>query len=224
MNETQKALLEKGIIILPNEIGHDAYEMIAEALLSNPDREIKMYCAGDGGSPRDGFAIVDLVQAHGQVVGMLAGLACSAHSFIWTSCAKRFVYPHGAIGVHKIGYSELNRALDSRTAQQHIAELEMYERWMAKLYAGDAQDDSDSWYKVIQEAGRDEYMIFPAEILVKMGMARDVGELKLTPPQHPLPTGLPSGAHSQARGEGLENGNEAVTARTWTSMDALKNL
>lgn len=162
--------------ILPNQIGHEDYQIAAKVLLSNPQAQIILYCAGDGGSVRDAFAIVDLIRAHGNVVGMLAGTACSCHSIIWASCSQRYVYPYAVLGIHKVGYGELGRGLDTKTALQLIDELGTHERYMAEIYASASNKSIQWWHKAIQEAGRDEYRLLTSAELVSMAMARPFGD------------------------------------------------
>lgn len=57
----------------------------------------------------------------------------------------------------------------------------------------------DWWYKVLRDTGSGGVTRYPARQMIQFGLARDVAEFKLTPPQ-PLPT-------SQARGEGSEKSN-----------------
>lgn len=174
--------IDRGIVILPDEITHDTYRWIAETLLMKADRQIVLYCAGDGGSVRPGLAIVDLIYQHGNVVGMLPGGALSVHSWIWAACQTRYVYPHGGIGVHKVGYSELNRGLDSKSAAQLTSELEQYERYIAGIFAGASRSSADWWFEQIQKAGREEYDMYPAARLMGLAMAKPAHEFVMPGP------------------------------------------
>lgn len=168
--------IDRGILILPDEVTHDTYRWLAEILLMKADQRIVLYCAGDGGSVRPGLAIVDLIYQHGHVVGMLPGWALSVHGWIWAACQERYVYPHGGIGVHKVGYSELNRGLDSKSAGQLVGELEQYERYISGIFAGASRASAAWWFEQIQKAGREEYDTYPAARLFGLDMARPARE------------------------------------------------
>lgn len=49
MNDTQKNFLKQNVIVLPNEIGPDAYEYVLEAVLEKPDQKLFLHCRGNGG-------------------------------------------------------------------------------------------------------------------------------------------------------------------------------
>lgn len=160
-----------GIFILPDVIDHAAYEALAELLLTE-QAPLRLYCAGDGGSIRDALAMVDLIRAHGDVLGMLAGTAASCHGVIWAGCARRIVYPNAVLGVHKVGYAELNRGFDTHTAGLLMSELDQYEHLNAQIFARASNQSVQWWKQQIQAPGSQEYRIFTAEDLINLGMAR----------------------------------------------------
>ena len=132
MDERDLKLLKKrGIVVLPQEIEHDTYRMLLEALIIAKDRQVKLFCRGDGGCSRTALAMVDLIQHHGDVIGLLPGEANSSHVTIWAGCKERYVYPNGLIGLHKVAWAESSFHADSRSARLISDEFERAERRMA---------------------------------------------------------------------------------------------
>jgi len=176
MNETQEKLLrERGVIILPEDIRHETYvDTLSLLLLAESEwtAEIKLYCAGSGGSAPDAIAIVDLIQARGNVTGYLAGQAQSCHTTIWAGCNKRIVYPYASIGVHGLRWSSLSEQ-DIRSLNNRNNELVSGERKISNIMASacSAEFDETFWRGVIQETGSDGIRIFDAVDCIKMGMA-----------------------------------------------------
>lgn len=204
MNETQKALLEKGVVVLPDVIEHDTYLYVLEALIERPERVV-MYCAGNGGSARDALAIVDLVQQHGHVVGMLMGFALSANSVIWASCIKRYVSPNGGIGVHRIASRQSDSLIDIAKVNLIAEEYTYIEARMIEIYAAASRLHERTWHGILQEAGSDWYRWFGAAKLVgEMGMAQDISEYFIAYGLTPYNFAKPANDEGSENGKGQE--------------------
>jgi len=192
MNETQKALLETGMVVLPNYISHEVYETVLEALAMRPE-QVVMYCKGDGGDVSSALAIVDLIQKHGDVVGMLPGEANSSHATIWAGCKERYVYPNAVMGVHQVAWDRHEGRLDSHTLWLLAVDFAATDAQVARILAAASNKSMDWWYKVLRDTGSGGVTRYPAGKLIQMGMARDVGEWKPSPPAL-----LPQGEGSNA--------------------------
>lgn len=92
-----------------------------------PDKEIRMYCRGNGGSCRTAFAIIDIIQQHGNVVGLLTSEANSNHGVVFAGCPRRYVYPRALLGLHRTALDELYH-VDSPYARNRYDELEAGDR------------------------------------------------------------------------------------------------
>lgn len=183
MNEThEKMLTERGVIVLPETIEHETYrDVLALLLLAETawvDKPIRMFCAGNGGSAPAAIAIVDLIRAHGNVIGMLAGQADSSHAVIWAGCKARYIYPYGSIGVHCLKWDGLPERQDRQSMRHRENELLIGEAAIAAVIgdACDAEHGSDFWLEAMRKAGSDGVKLFTSGEVLMMGMARPISE------------------------------------------------
>ncbi|MBZ0295891.1 MAG: ATP-dependent Clp protease proteolytic subunit [Anaerolineae bacterium] len=177
MDENQRKLLEeKHTIILPDDIDHDTYQFMLEALMEHPGR-VKLYCNGDGGSARDALAIVDLIQQHGDVVGLLVGMAVSSHVTVWASCKTRYISPNGGIGVHRVASRQTDSLLDAHRAQLIAEEYGYIEDRVARIYSAASCLNTEKWVGILNQAGSDWYAWYGADYLINvLEMARPLSE------------------------------------------------
>lgn len=180
MNDEQRKLLEDHkTIILPDEIDHDAYQLIIEAAILYPDNEIDLYCRGDGGDARDAFAIVDVIRRHGRFIGLLAGEANSSHVTVWAGCSTRYVYPHSAIGVHRIGSQTMSGTITADVLEFMQKDYEYSENVVSEILAEISDKDVAFWNNQ-QQLGNVTYKttMFYANDLIQMGMALPIADRK----------------------------------------------
>lgn len=175
MEEAQEKLLKKSLLILPDEINHDAYQYVLEATLRRK-KQILMFCRGDGGCARSALAIVDAIQQHGDVIGLLAGEADSSHVTVWAGCSQRYVYPYGMIGVHKASFWEVDGRNDSHNMRLYVSELENTENQVAQVLASASDKTKKWWLKVINRTGSNGIRQFNAVELIDMGMASPISQ------------------------------------------------
>lgn len=178
MDETQAKLLAKGVIVLPEEIDHAAYVLMVEALLESADRDVRLYCRGDGGGTWAAMAIIDLIRAHGQVTGLLPSMAASSHGVIWAACPRRYVYPSGRLGIHKIAWNAIDTRQDSHSLNNIAAEWQQSEQEIAAIYAAASNKTQREWYAAMQSTGSSGLRTFTAPQLIALGMARPIDELQ----------------------------------------------
>jgi ATP-dependent protease ClpP protease subunit len=180
MNEQAWRLLEKhATVVLPEEIDHSVYVMMLEALIEKRSEPIKLYCRGDGGDTRAALAIVDLLRQHGQVIGFLAGEANSSSAVIWAGTARRYVYPLGAIGLHKVSLGSLNTRVDSLYAAQIAREYTITEERIAALLESISTRSAGKWSDLINDAGSGGIKQIFADELISLKMAQPISDYKL---------------------------------------------
>jgi ATP-dependent protease ClpP protease subunit len=182
VDDQQKALLnEHGVLILPEELEHEVFALVLAACLMRPDKEIRMYCRGNGGDSRASYAIIDIIQQHGNVVGLLASEANSNHGVIFAGCSRRYIYPHGQLGVHRVALNEMYH-IDATYAKNRYQEFEASDRANAKVYAAACKDQTrwgeDFWYTQIDEQGSRGVVQFDACFLITCGMAQPISDYK----------------------------------------------
>jgi ATP-dependent protease ClpP protease subunit len=175
--KTEKLLVERGVLILPEEIDHGVYELVVEATLIMRGKRFALYCRGDGGCSRSALAIVDLLRGHGDVDGLLYGEANSSHATIWAGCARRWVSPGALIGVHMVSWGSINTRMDSVTMHLIATEYRSTESRVSDVLAAASNRPADWWLKQIRETSGAVIQI-PAAELIEMEMARPVGEYK----------------------------------------------
>lgn len=183
MNEQQKALLnDHGVLVLPEELEHEAFVLVLTACLMRPDDEIRLYCRGNGGSCRTAFAIIDVIQDHGNVIGLLPGEANSNHGVIFAGCPRRYVYPLGMLGLHRTALDVMYH-VDMPYAKNRYQELEVGDRANARIYAAACENQiqwgEEFWYRQIEQQGSKGLVQFDADFLIACGMARPAAELKM---------------------------------------------
>lgn len=176
MNETQRKLLARGLVVLPETIEHETYEYVLEALVEMTGQQVYMYCKGDGGDSRSALAIADLIALHGDVVGLLVGEANSSHVTVWASCQTRYVSPHGGIGVHKVAWSSFDGRVDSHNMRLVADQFDATEAKTARILEGASDYGWDWWLKLIQQVGSSGLRQFDAAALIRMEMARPIAE------------------------------------------------
>lgn len=174
MNDEQRRLLEDlNTLILPEYIDHSTYALVAEACTRMQNRRIELHCRGNGGSAQDALAIVDVLQGHGNVAGILAGSAESAHGIVFAGCRTRYIYPNASLGVHQISWNNAGD-LDGIQAQEIADWTARRERLGAKILAdacaNDPYNTQDYWLAVMQIAGRIRIREYTCGELVAMGM------------------------------------------------------
>lgn len=179
MDEKQeKRLREYGVLVLPDEIDHEAYELVLDATLMRPNDPITIHCSGSGGSTWDALAIVDLVQVHGACIGILAGTSASAHLDIYAACRERYIYPNGRIGIHEAGYSGPDGKLDMNGSKSYLNDLEQLNLQIAQLYASASTLTIEYWQTMLRQVGNSGCRWMMADEVIAWGMARPVAEWK----------------------------------------------
>lgn len=133
-------------IILPETIDYDAYSMVANIILNNPDDPIEMFCRGDGGGSRDMLAILDLIHWHGNVDGILFGSAVSSHAIIWAACQNRYIGQFARLQIHGVTMTDLQYS-NAISLQQHAAQCEDMNKLSAQILAGASNKDFNFWYQ-----------------------------------------------------------------------------
>src|SRR3990172_580319 len=113
---------------------------------------------------------------------MLAGDAASNHVTVWASCAQRFVFPRGRIGVHKVAWKSLNGRTDSLDLELWAAAFRASDLQNAAILASASKLPADEWFRTIQATGSGGVTEFDAEQIVALGLARPVGEFSPHPP------------------------------------------
>lgn len=184
INTTQEKMLsERGVIILPETIEHDSYEMVLALLLLAEtvwsDKPIRLFCAGVGGSVSAAMAIADLVKGNPQVVGMLAGIAESSHVTIFAACAERYVFPLAQIGIHRIAWSSINSRQDASTLRLRHESLEKLEEMIADILAGACRSrayDHHWWLERLKSVGSDECEYYSGDWMQVVGFAKPASQ------------------------------------------------
>ena len=176
MDEQRLKLLNRGVLVLPENIDHSTYELVLEALMLKADEEVQMYCRGNGGDSASAIAIVDLIDQHGNVVGLLPGEAASNHATIWAACQQRFVYPRGCLSLHKVARHSLSSRVDSQSLRLMAEDYERVERVIADILAEASNRSAAFWYNLLQETGSGGLYQFEAKRLIEMEMAKPIAE------------------------------------------------
>ncbi len=179
MDDAQRKLLEDHkTIILPEDIDHDSYALIAEAAILYPDDEIDLYCRGDGGCSRSALEIANVIKQHGHFVGLLTGEAYSTHVSIWAACQSRYCYEFSTINVHKVTVSFSDDDTLTSWQLRIIADgLDQTELAVSKILA-DASNIGVRFWRDAQEIGDAQYKFktFDCDEIIGMGMALPIAD------------------------------------------------
>lgn len=182
-NEKRLAFLEQhNRLVLPEYIEHSTYELVLEVCALYPEREIVMHCRGEGGGSRSEMAIADLIQQHGNFTALLAGMAMSAHATIFAACARRYVYPNAALGIHQVCIGEIGQRVDARFARQLADDFQRSNQAVADIFARACRSDAFSagvWERMFANAGSGAYNVIDAgEMVVHFEMAQPISMFK----------------------------------------------
>jgi len=164
--------------VLPETIHHSTYEMVLEALLIKSGAELRLYCRGNGGDSASALAIVDLIDQHGNVVGLLPGEAASNHALIWAACHRRFIFPRGCLALHKVARHSLSSRVDSQSLRLIADDYDRVERLIADILSLASTEAPTFWYHLLQETGSGGLCRLEAERLIDLEMARPIIELE----------------------------------------------
>lgn len=172
MSDPADYLLEKQAVInLPDEIDHAAYELILHRILQGRElhgnKPLMLYCRSNGGSAWDAEAICALIQADGNIDGILIGETMSAGSFIWASCARRYVYPDARMGIHPAARDAGYRI--GNELRGLVEESEWIDRYQCRMYAGASSRDYDWWWAKLHAPGDVKWL--NEKELIDIGMA-----------------------------------------------------
>jgi ATP-dependent protease ClpP protease subunit len=175
--KAQPLLAKWGIIILPEEINHEAYVEFSWALQIgrelHGDKPIELRCCGTGGGSRWSFAIADLIKRDGNIDGILIGEVTSGHSIIWSWCQRRYAYPLASLKVHQVyssGWASDQTETDHRLS---LEEHEYVNKMMIERFAEISIQGSDWWSNVIYGT-HIKTKLMPTEELIDMLMAEPI--------------------------------------------------
>lgn len=176
----QQPLLETlGIIIAPENIDFDAYLQLSWALalarFFHPDRILELRCHGSGGLVDAGFAIADLICADGNVDGIALGDVASAHTYLWTACARRYVYPNARFSYHPVATGAWSVRLEAEDFERTAKMTKWENKRVLQMYA-DASAKSLDWWRKKYTHGGYTLEILNAQTLIDIGMAQPIRE------------------------------------------------
>lgn len=148
--KAQPLLEGHGIILTPDQIDADSYIALSWAIalgrIMHPRRALELRLSGLGGESRHAFALIDLIQADGNIDGVVLGEANSAHANLWAACARRYVFPHSCVELHRVTNGGWNGEADSRLFSRLSAEYDWADDKQAALWA-DVSNRSATWWR-----------------------------------------------------------------------------
>lgn len=179
MNETQVKLMEQyGVLVLPEDVNHAAYELVVEALLFAEHvghETVVVYCAGMGGELNSALAIADLLIQRKATIGLLPGQADSCHADVWLACEERYVYPMGHMGIHQVKYTFYDKThVDERYAKMLLHENDHYNRRSARLLARASGMLESHWLEKLDKVGAHGVFHLTADDLISLGIAKPI--------------------------------------------------
>lgn len=178
MTDNERKLLEEhGVLVLPRVISHEVYGLVVEACAIMRGRPFKLHCHGDGGDTSTALGIVDIIRAHGQVTGELAGEANSSSGVIFAGCSHRTIHPHGSIGVHGVTMDQLN-TVDSAYARTWLNEIDATNALIAHVYADASNLPYAQWLEIIMRQGGQGYTRIPSSVLVGYALAIPIDQAR----------------------------------------------
>jgi len=170
----QPLLKQFATILVSGLIDNDTYVEFSWALrlgrVLHPTQPLIVQFNGLGGDVTPALGMADLIQADGNVWGVALGRVCSCLSVLWAACARRYIAPNAALGVHPVVMSigsEMNAA-----GMRNLADDtdHMDERAIA-IYTAASTKDIDYWRSVYFTA-TDHLEILPASAVIgDLGMA-----------------------------------------------------
>ena len=177
LSDEAKTLLEtRGLFVMPQEIDHEAFNLVVYVCALYADKPLTFHCQGDGGDCTAAMGIVDVIRHHGRVTGLLAGEANSCSGVIFAACNPRYVYPYGSIGIHASTMDQISR-VDRAYAHTWTKELETTDRQFAEIYSDASDTGVDYWHEMIKAQGGNGYNRLNASMIINRAMAHPISEM-----------------------------------------------
>lgn len=155
--KAQPLLESHGVIIAPVSVDYGFYHEMSWAIIIGrslrPDKPLAIHCFGYGGYTPVALAIADIIQADGNVDGLLLGDAASAHSIVWAACKRRYAYPNARISVHKAAHHDLSGRYEDHDLQILADNTQREDEKIAKIYAWASNKSPAWWAKALQGSG-----------------------------------------------------------------------
>lgn len=171
--ENDYGLNHQRAIYLVDSIDEHTLESVAAQIhylrAKDTDAPIHLYIRSNGGDSLTGLAIANIIQQDGKVYGWLMGAAASAAATIWASCAKRFVYANGQMGIHPVRWYEERVTFDAAKARTWAAQLNISDEKQCEMYAEASCKDFVWWWERYNQPGDMKWLDAPE--LIRIGMA-----------------------------------------------------
>lgn len=176
--------LSPPMILFPSIVDEGTFFMLSWALelardYHGEDVPILMRINGWGGHTSQMFSIVDLLQMDRNVYGYLYGENYSAHTIVWASCPKRFVFPNASLNIHNGALFKPEGVRENvQVMRRQLMSAENADRRMAKIYAAACENktyDEDYWMHLMSGTSPDSFELIQADDIVhKYKMAKFV--------------------------------------------------
>ena len=178
--ENDYLLNEQRALYLVNTVEEQTLYDIAAKLhylrAKDADATIHLHVRSNGGDSLTGLAIANLIQRDGNVTGWLMGAAASAAATIWASCAQRFVFFNGQMGIHPVRWYEEHVYFDAAKARTWAAQLHKSDEKQCELYAAASNQNFVWWWERYNQAGDMKWL--EASELIQIGMAKKAEDWK----------------------------------------------
>jgi ATP-dependent protease ClpP protease subunit len=179
MDESQAyMLLQHHVLVTPDELNHEAFEWLCEALLMGReeyDGPIELRINGNGGYFDETFAMIDLIREDGNVYAYLIGKAYSGHSVLFAGCPQRFASPSAFLGVHPPETG--TDGASARSMSRIAARTERSAQKMAETYASACLSGyRPAWWMQKMYDGEASPEFIDADMLFLMGMAKPASQ------------------------------------------------
>lgn len=169
-------------VIVPETIEYDFYKQVLEVMIERQwARSVNVedtlpplyfYFRSNGGSSRDAMAVVNLIQADGNVHGVIVGDTISCAATIWASCQQRSVIGDSVarIGIHPVSWDGIEGIFDAKRLAVKADEFEWIDRRQIEIYTKASNRPVSWWRDLYQDAGKLSWL--SADTLIDIGMAQ----------------------------------------------------
>lgn len=177
MTPEQKQLIdERGLIVLPDTIEPELFELFVYAMHIRESKPITVYCRSDGGDARTGEAVAELIRLHGDVTGIIHGACLSAAVTIFAACQRRFACEFAWLGLHTGAFGSDGYRMDEPELDALKKEIAKSDRMQAKLLQRASNASFDLWLGKIQSANHRAVIMVESDDLFLYELAKPIKE------------------------------------------------
>lgn len=150
--------------------GEDASTVdVQQVLMENKSRPVNVKINSMGGSAYHGMEMMNAFQEHGNVTGIITGIAFSAAAMAMMGTKRLVMYERSDFGIHRAGLITMGNIDAMRGAAEWLENVDKHQVAAYREKTGASQEKVEAWMM-----GTDDGTVFSASEALKAGFADEV--------------------------------------------------